>query len=126
MKQELSFKQQKMEHSKQTLELLGKDLEKRKGELQKINDLDKKINLELASSKEKIQQMQQEMAAFKSNDELAADARQAKTDLQAKKLRTQKQHDAIKQQVCILFYGVSVFFNGEFPLFPVGKFGDFC
>jgi archaellum component FlaC len=57
MKSELTFKEKKMQNSKDTLGHLSKELDKRKEELEKIVNLDKKINNELGQLKEKIRSM---------------------------------------------------------------------
>lgn len=102
MKSELSFKAQKLESSKDTLNMLSKDLERRKAELTKVNSLDKKITLELKSLKQKIESMTNEMANFKSEDELKEDATQAKKELLKTKQKTKKIRESLKQQVSLL------------------------
>jgi hypothetical protein len=98
MKQELSFKEQTLKNAKDTAALLNSDLAKRKEELEKINNLDKKIGLELKLLKEKIQNMETELANFKDEDTLKEEAAQAKKRLLAEKGVTKKKRDAIKQQ----------------------------
>jgi len=102
MKQELSFKEQKMKNSKDTYELVKKDLDKRKEELDKINSLDTKINLELQSLKEKMTSMTQEMDSFKSEEELRELANEQKKQLLIETQRSKKAREAVKQQVQIL------------------------
>lgn len=102
MREELSFKEQKLKNSKNTLSLLNHDLDLRKQELDKINTLDKKINAELKAQKDKIQSMKVEMSQFKSDDELKHDATEAKKALQKEKQRTKKLKDSSKHQVQIL------------------------
>jgi len=102
MKKELSFKEQKLNNSKDTLNVLQKDLEKRKAELEKINSLDKKISLELKSLKAKIEQMNTDMNNFKGEEELKEDAKNAKNELRKEMQRTKKVRDSIKQQVQLL------------------------
>jgi intraflagellar transport protein 74 len=102
MKDELSFREQKLKNSKNTLTLLNSDLAMRREELEKINNLDKKINAELKSLKDKIQSMQVEMSQFKTEDELKREAADAKKRLTKDKARTKKLRESSKQQVQIM------------------------
>lgn len=101
MKDELTFKEQKLNNSKNTLTLLESDLSLRKEELQKIENLDKKINAELSTLKDKITSMNVEMSQFKSDAELKHDATEAKKKLLKEKQRTKKLKDASQHQVQI-------------------------
>lgn len=99
MKEELSFKAQKLQNSQQTLVALEEDLKVRKEELHKIEQLDKKINKELRSLKDKMEGMNIEMSQFKSEDELQTESEDAKKHLSKEKVRTSILRDASKQQV---------------------------
>jgi hypothetical protein len=76
--------------------------ERRKNELHRVEGLDKKISLELQSLKEKVSAMTAEMNSFKSNEQLARDADEAKRALTLTKQKLLKQREAIKQQVAQL------------------------
>jgi len=102
MKDELSFKEQKLKNSKNTLTLLNTDLQLRKEELDKINILDKKIFQELKTLKDKIESMNIEMSQFKSDRELQSEADTAKRNLQKEKMRTKQLRDSSKHQVKVL------------------------
>lgn len=99
MRNDLSFKEQKLENSKQTLLLLQKDREKRKEELDKINNLDKKINNEMTNLREKIQQMLEEQDSFKSPEELQADIDRQKEALRLEKTRAKKEREVFRMQM---------------------------
>jgi hypothetical protein len=58
--------------------LVLSELEKRRGELDKVNTLDDKIAKELQTLKERMESMNAEMKTFKSSDELKAESEQAK------------------------------------------------
>lgn len=102
MKDELSFKERNLANSKSTLARLQQDLEQRKEELEKINQLDKKITLELSSLKDKMESMHVEMSQFKSEEEVKREAEDAKKHLLKEKQRTRKLRENAKHQVAVL------------------------
>lgn len=99
MKEDLSFKSKQMETSQATKVRLEQELQKREVELQKLNNLDGKIAVELESLNETMRKKREEMVHFDKIDELK-DAAEATRDLL---LRTKRgylrRRDAIKQQV---------------------------
>jgi intraflagellar transport protein 74 len=99
MRNDLSFKEQKLENSKQTLQLLQKDKEKRKEELDKINNLDKKIQTEMTSLKEKITGMLEEQEQFKSPEQLQADIDRDKEALRVERNRAKREREIFKIQM---------------------------
>lgn len=105
MKKELTCKEQLLRNSKDTLSLLNADKKKREEELDKINNLDKKISVELKSLKEKITSMEKELTEFKDEDTLKDEATQAKKRLLGEKQTSKKKRDAIKQQTHLLAVG---------------------
>lgn len=102
LKQELTFKEEKMADSRKTLQTLQGELEKRKEELEKIDQLDAKIGTEIAGLQEKISQMNAEMGEYKTEDELKQASVQAKKDLLVENSRAKKAREAIKIQVALL------------------------
>lgn len=102
MKEELSFKEAKLKNSRNTLALLEQDFKLRKEELEKIQNLDKKINVELSSLKDKMEAMHIEMSQFKSEDELRHQSNEAKKTLTKEKARTKHLREASKVQVQVL------------------------
>lgn len=102
MKDEQSFKSKKLADSEKTLAGLQADLVKRKEELEKIESLDSKIVQEIAALQEKIQAMQSEMAAFKTEEELREQSVRLKKSLAAENAAFKKAREAIKMQVAAL------------------------
>lgn len=102
MKAELSFKEEKMKNSAETLAVLKKDLEKREEELEKIVSLDSKISLEIGNLKEKMTEMRDEMATFKTEDELKDYNNEQKKKLLQENARAKKQRENLKFQVAQL------------------------
>lgn len=78
MKDELLFKQGQMQNSEQTLGHLQRELEKRQGELEKINSLDSKISVELQTLNDKVKQMEADLVTFANVDGLAQMATEQK------------------------------------------------
>lgn len=99
LRQELSFKERNLKNSQTTLSMLQKDLEQRREELEKINQLDKKITLELGSLKDKMESMRVEISQFKSEEEIKEESQAAKKRLLREKQRTNKMRDNAKNQV---------------------------
>ena len=87
MKNELSFKESRVKHSKSTLTKLEAELKQRREEVEKIDGLDKKIALELQSFRKKITEMKREAKTFKSTEQLNSEAKAAKLALQTQKVR---------------------------------------
>jgi len=102
LKAELSFKDQTLANSKNTLLVLNKELDARRDELDKINSLDSKITNELQLIKDKIQSMQSEMASFKPEATLQKEANEAKMALMKEKQATASQVNAVKAQVALV------------------------
>ncbi len=102
MKAELSFKEEKMKNSKDTLDQLKREREKRMEELEKITSLDSKIHLELSSLREKMKSMQEDMAGFKSEEEVKEENAQKKKELLVENGKLKRQKEALKSQVAIL------------------------
>merc|ERR1719231_188933 len=113
MRDDLSFKERQLESSESTKQRLEKELEKRQGELQKINTLDEKISVELTSLREKIDTMRIEMDQFQKVGDLKEQASVTRKKLlefkEGYKNRfynaqeqvgvVQAQHDALKRQL---------------------------
>ena len=69
LKDEVSFKQNKLKSSVETLQTLKKEKAKRMEELEKIGTLDEKIKLELSSLTKQMQTMQIELQNFKTEEQ---------------------------------------------------------
>jgi chromosome segregation ATPase len=102
LKDEVSFKDKKLADSEKTLATLQADLAKRREELEKIESLDAKIGAEIVQLTGRIAAMQEEMAGFKSDDELRDAALVAKKELMVENARQKKAREAIRVQVSLL------------------------
>ena len=102
MRDSLSFKKKALESSQSTQEQLHKELEKRRGELDKVNTLDTKIEVELKSLTARIDVMKSEMVQFVKIDELRAEADRTREELIGTRKEYQKRRDQIKAQVALV------------------------
>merc|ERR1712072_1525939 len=71
MQNDLSFKERQLKASQSTQERLEAELAKRRAELEKIDQLDKKIAVELESLTTKMSSMRDQMEIFKDVDTFA-------------------------------------------------------
>lgn len=99
LKSELTFKEEKMADSAKTLALLQTELAGAKEKLAQVEALDSKIGGEVTSLRAEIARMNEEMASFKSDEQLKAAAVQAKKELLVENSRAKKARDSIKAQV---------------------------
>ena len=99
MKNDLSFKERNLEVSKTTQERLEAELGKRQSELEKIDQLDKKIELELNSLSAKMVSMKEQMVIFKDVDALRDAADDTRRMLQTAKKDYLKRRDQVKRQL---------------------------
>merc|ERR1712098_768901 len=70
MKRDITFKEQQKKEAEDTLIYSEKELEKRKAELDKINNLDSKISIELRNIDTERDKMQKEMDSFMTIEEI--------------------------------------------------------
>jgi len=99
MRKDISFKRQQKDEAQNTLLYSEKELEKRQLELEKINNLDDKISVELQSIDEQTQQHREEMAAFKTHSEIQSEYKQEKQKLFRLKMETQQAKEAMEKKV---------------------------
>ena len=76
MKDEATFKEKQLESSQQTMQRLQNERMQRLAEMEKIRNLDEKIQLELLSLSQKMEMMQGEMCEFEDIDGLSRRAPQ--------------------------------------------------
>ena len=76
MKDEATFKEKQLESSQQTMQRLQNERKQRLAEMEKIRNLDEKIQLELLSLSQKMEMMQGEMCEFEDIDGLSRRASQ--------------------------------------------------
>jgi intraflagellar transport protein 74 len=98
MKSDLDFKQMQMDNSASTSERLQVDLDRRNLELQKIQMLDQKIELELKEKREKMVSMEREVEEFKDLRKLKADAQRQSEELRMKKEAAQGRKQGLKEE----------------------------
>jgi len=94
MEDELEFKNRQLQNSASTQQRLQSELEKRQGELDKINSLDLKITAELQELEEKIEQYQNEI---KTTYEFVDDMK-AKKEQEIISLTTRRNQLEVRQQ----------------------------
>jgi len=99
MRKDISFKRQQKNEAQNTLLYSEKELEKRQIELEKINNLDEKIKVELQSIDEQAQQYRDEMAAFMTHSEIQTEYKQEKQKLFRLKMETQQAKEAMEKKV---------------------------
>lgn len=99
MKDDLSFKSKQMETSQATKVRLEQELQKREVELQKLNNLDGKIAVELDSLTEAMRQKGEQMVHFEKIEEMKEAAEATRDLLLRTKRGYLRRRDAIKQQV---------------------------
>jgi len=98
MKSDLDFKQMQMDNSASTSSRLALELDRRKLELQKINMLDQKIELELQEKREKMATMERELEGFKDLQKLKSDAARRSDELSAQKDAATARASSVKEQ----------------------------
>ena len=99
MNKDISFKKQQKNEAQNTLIHSEKELEKRQIELDKINNLDKKINVELQNIEKKTQHYEDDMKSFKTNDEIQTEYKQRKQQLFKMKMEIQQKKELIEKNV---------------------------
>lgn len=102
MRDDLTFKERQLESAASTKERLEKELQKRQGELAKINTLDEKISVELSSLREKIESMRGEMEQLSNVRELKLQADATRSKLIGLKTKYQQRGQNVRQQVSIV------------------------
>eukprot|EP00996_Jenningsia_fusiforme_P005796 NODE_685_length_1984_cov_16.704910_g633_i0.p1 GENE.NODE_685_length_1984_cov_16.704910_g633_i0~~NODE_685_length_1984_cov_16.704910_g633_i0.p1 ORF type:complete len:605 (+),score=188.84 NODE_685_length_1984_cov_16.704910_g633_i0:69-1817(+) len=102
MQAEIDFKRRQMDFSVSTHERLKNELELRKKELEKVDNLDAKISNELVAITEKIKQNEDAIRTYSNLEALRQDADQRKRELTVRKSRVSRLRDALKQSVQVL------------------------
>jgi len=99
MTDEASFKERQLESSQATIQRLMKEKEQRSAEMEKIQSLDEKIQMELGSLRTQMESMQQDMAAFDDLDDLRRRAGDTKAYLQEQLASYERRTKSTKEQV---------------------------
>ena len=95
----MHFKEQQKKEAQDTLIYSEKELEKRKAELEKINNLDSKISIELGNMEKEQQTMQQEMDGFMTHEEIQVEYKQRKQELFKMKMEAQQRKEVMEKKV---------------------------
>jgi intraflagellar transport protein 74 len=100
MEEELEFKGKQLANSEITVVRLRSELDRRSGELDKINSLDNKISTELQQLDVKMNQFQADIAnKYNHVDELKAEGARFQRELETRKERLGERVKTMKQQV---------------------------
>jgi len=102
MKEEATFKEKQLESSQQTMQRLQNERKQRLAEMEKIKNLDEKIQIELGSLTSKIESMQGEMVEFEDIDGLSRRASQTVEYLNRLLKQYHSRRESVKQQVAQL------------------------
>merc|ERR1711948_118645 len=95
----ISVKQQQKNEAQSTLVYSEKELEKRQNELDKINNLDTKIQAELKNLEEKQSDWKEQMQSFKSHDEIQSEYKRRKKELFEQKMKIQQEKESMEKRV---------------------------
>jgi intraflagellar transport protein 74 len=109
LKEDLQFKEKEMKNSENTADALIIERNQRLQDLEKVNQLESKLNFELTSLKNKIEKLNEDMEKIKNIDEL-----KKLTEEQRKKNKADRQglrefRDSLKQVVT----GLSTIYDGK-------------
>jgi len=99
MRDDLSFKQRQLDSADSTKTRLEAELKKRSAELEKIENLDEKIERELFSLKQKMQAMEGEKQQFRQIASLRDQSESSKGELAGLKRSYIRRRDTVKVQV---------------------------
>ncbi|KAG0445224.1 hypothetical protein HPB47_018135 [Ixodes persulcatus] len=99
LRDDLAFKEGEMEKSKMTLSTLGQEQKKLAVDLQKIEQLESKVQLELDSLRLKMKKMEDEMVVFSDLDQLKNSAEHRKQQLLAEKEALQANKEPSRKAV---------------------------
>ncbi|XP_068090725.1 intraflagellar transport protein 74 homolog [Hyperolius riggenbachi] len=102
MQEDLSFKETEMHKSQSTAKNLTAESQRLQQDLQKVQQLESKINSELTSLKDKIQQMTEGLKTYSDLDALRASAEEKKKKLQEDKIILGKRRDTSKKIIAQL------------------------
>ncbi|XP_072260421.1 intraflagellar transport protein 74 homolog [Pyxicephalus adspersus] len=97
MQEDLSFKETEMHKSQSTSKNLTAESQRLQQDLQKVEQLESKINSELTSLKDKIQQMSEGLKTYSDLDALKASAEEKKKKLQEDRIILNKRRDTFKK-----------------------------
>eukprot|EP00997_Jenningsia_sp_PLL12_P011532 NODE_916_length_1377_cov_137.064759_g261_i1.p1 GENE.NODE_916_length_1377_cov_137.064759_g261_i1~~NODE_916_length_1377_cov_137.064759_g261_i1.p1 ORF type:complete len:269 (-),score=120.81 NODE_916_length_1377_cov_137.064759_g261_i1:231-1037(-) len=102
LQNDLEFKKQQLNFTQSTHERLKSELDLRRKELEKVENLDTKISQELVAIVGRIHQNEESIRKYSNLEALRMDADQRKRDLYALRGRSHKRKDALKKAVALV------------------------
>lgn len=99
MKEDLAFKEGEMKKSEFTSVGLAQEHEKLREDLEKVEQLEDKINTELVMLREKIATMETELVTFRDLDSLRRKSEEKKQKLQSDRIILQRRKETFKRQL---------------------------
>ncbi|XP_060563519.1 intraflagellar transport protein 74 homolog [Ruditapes philippinarum] len=99
MKEDLAFKEGEMKKSEHTSLGLAQENEKLREDLEKVEQLEDKINTELVMLREKISTMETELVTFRDLDSLKKKSEEKKQKLMSDRIILQKRKETFKRQL---------------------------
>ena len=96
MKGDLAFKQSQFENAETTLQRVTLELNERKQDLERVEELERKMNQEMDNLNQKMEEMREEIVVFENLDALKARAEHEKRTFASRKKVLKKRRDALK------------------------------
>jgi len=96
MKGDLAFKQSQFENAESTLQRVNLELNERKQDLERVEELERKMNQEMENLSSKMDEMREEIKIFEDVDTLKNRAEAEKRMFASKKKALKKRRDALK------------------------------
>merc|ERR1711988_1795686 len=96
---ELAFKQSQFENAESTLQRVQLELNERKQDLERVEELERKMNQEMDNLKQKMEEMYEEIKIFENIGALKSRAQNEKQGLDKRRKGLRKRRDALKIQL---------------------------
>lgn len=96
MNSDLAFKQSQFENAESTLQRVQLELNERKQDLERVEELERKMNQEMDNLNQKMNEMRDEIKVFENLDALKSRAEHEKKMYKARRKTLQKRRDALK------------------------------
>jgi len=96
MNNDLAFKQSQFENSESTLQRVQLELNERKQDLDRVEELERKMNQEMDNLNQKMEEMREEIKVFENLDALRTRAEHEKKMFKARHKTLKKRRDALK------------------------------
>jgi len=101
MKSDLAFKQNQFENAEATLQRISLELNERKQDLERVEELERKMNQEMDNLNQKMEEMRDEIKIFEDIDALKTRAEHEKKIYKSKRALLKKRRDTWKHQLKI-------------------------